>query len=166
MKAKTGLLVVLVTMLANLVPDRITKILAVHFLKGNEPLSFLRNTFVLWYTENDGAFLSMGSTWPVLVKIIVLLIIPIAVCLVCFAYSAFFEKNRVRGVLITTIAVGGISNLYDRLVNDFRVIDFMNFGIGNLRTGILNVADLSVTFGVIILVIYEIRAERRAKAKT
>ena len=32
----------------------------------------------------------------------------------------------------------------------------MNFGIGNLRTGILNVADLSITFGVIIFIIYDI----------
>jgi lipoprotein signal peptidase len=33
----------------------------------------------------------------------------------------------------------------------------MNFGIGELRTGILNAADLSVTFGVIVLFIFEIR---------
>ena len=32
----------------------------------------------------------------------------------------------------------------------------MNFGIGNLRTGILNVADLSITFGVIIFIIYDL----------
>ena len=50
----------------------------------------------------------------------------------------------------------GLGNLLDRLFNGFRVIDFMNFGIGNLRTGILNVADLSITFGVIIFIIYDL----------
>ncbi|MDD4289005.1 MAG: signal peptidase II, partial [Atribacterota bacterium] len=30
--------------------------------------------------------------------------------------------------------------------------DFLNFGIGNLRTGILNIADMAITFGVILLI--------------
>ena len=55
--------------------------------------------------------------------------------------------------------------MVDRLFNDFKVIDFMNFGIGGLRTGILNAADLSVTFGVIVLFIFEIKTTvQREKA--
>jgi signal peptidase II len=60
-----------------------------------------------------------------------------------------------------SIISGGIGNLVDRLLNKFSVIDFLNFGIGSLRTGILNVADLSITFGAIALVIYEIVSNRR-----
>ncbi len=59
-------------------------------------------------------------------------------------------------MLFITIVSGGLSNLFDRVFNDFYVIDFMNFGILNLRTGILNVADLSVKFGIAVLMIYEI----------
>jgi lipoprotein signal peptidase len=40
----------------------------------------------------------------------------------------------------------------------------MNFGIGSLRTGVLNVADLSITFGAIGLLIYEARRGRREGA--
>ena len=58
--------------------------------------------------------------------------------------------------MLVTIIGGGLGNLIDRLSNNFRVVDFINFGIGNVRTGILNVADMSVTFGVIILAIYSI----------
>ena len=58
--------------------------------------------------------------------------------------------------MMVTIIGGGLGNLIDRLSNDFRVVDFINFGIGNVRTGILNVADMSVTFGVIFLAIYSI----------
>ena len=58
--------------------------------------------------------------------------------------------------MFSSVIAGGLGNLLDRLFNGFRVIDFMNFGIGNLRTGILNVADLSITFGVIIFIIYDL----------
>ena len=46
---------------------------------------------------------------------------------------------------------GGIGNLWDRIVHDGRVIDFMNVGLGGLRTGIFNVADLCITVGVVLL---------------
>jgi lipoprotein signal peptidase len=39
----------------------------------------------------------------------------------------------------------------------------MNFGIGTLRTGVLNVADLSITFGAIGLVIHELKGSRRSE---
>ena len=139
----------------NLIADRLTKILAVEYLKGNDPISFFFNTIVLRYTENTGAFLSLGNNWPETVKVVVLLILPIAACVVAVIFSLFFEPRIGRSVLIATIAAGGLGNLFDRLLRSFHVIDFLNFGIGSLRTGILNVADISVTFGAILLVIFE-----------
>lgn len=47
---------------------------------------------------------------------------------------------------------GGLGNLLDRIMNDGRVIDFMNLGIGPLRTGIFNVADVCITIGVVLLI--------------
>lgn len=144
---------------ANLAIDRITKILAFEHLKGKAPLSFLWDTMILTYAENSGAFLSMGSHWPFYIKYTVLLILPIAVCLYGIYWCLFKEKNRIRGILIMTILGGGLSNLVDRLMNNFLVTDFLNFGIGSIRTGVLNVADLSVTFGAIILLIHEFKRE-------
>jgi len=37
------------------------------------------------------------------------------------------------------------------------VVDFINIGIGDLRTGIFNVADMALMIGVIIVVIAEVR---------
>jgi signal peptidase II len=48
---------------------------------------------------------------------------------------------------------GGVGNLLDRVLHDGRVIDFMNLGRGNLRTGIFNVADMCITFGVLLLIL-------------
>jgi signal peptidase II len=46
---------------------------------------------------------------------------------------------------------GGASNLVDRVVRG-SVIDFMNVGVGPLRTGIFNVADVAILAGVGIFV--------------
>jgi signal peptidase II len=45
---------------------------------------------------------------------------------------------------------GGTSNLVDRIARG-NVVDFMNVGIGSLRTGIFNVADVALMVGVVLV---------------
>jgi signal peptidase II len=52
---------------------------------------------------------------------------------------------------LTLIFSGGISNLYDRVLNNGTVIDFLNVGIGSLRTGIFNVADMTNMLSIFLL---------------
>jgi signal peptidase II len=144
--------------------DRVTKLLALANLQGSGIHSYLGGVFILLFTENDGAFLSLGSLWPVPVKIAVFIIIPLLVCIYGLYYAVFRERGGWKAAVIVTIIAGGIGNLQDRLLNSFKVVDFMNFGIGSLRTGILNVGDMSVTFGVIALAIMLIVEERSASA--
>jgi len=56
-------------------------------------------------------------------------------------------------VSLTYILAGGVGNLIDRISNDGLVIDFLNVGIGPLRTGIFNVADIGVMFGAAVLAV-------------
>jgi signal peptidase II len=135
--------------------DRITKIIAVKYLNKHNPIVLLNNIIVLILAENTGAFLSLGKDWNIYIKYFVLVIIPIIICVCGLFYLMIKETKNYRIIIISCIIGGGIGNLVDRLLNGFKVIDFMNFGIGNIRTGILNVADLSVTFGAILLIIYE-----------
>jgi signal peptidase II len=139
----------------NFAVDRFTKYLAVTYLKGAEAVRFFRDLLVLVYTENGGAFLSLGANWGAFVKNAVLLFIPLLVCFGIFLYLLFREDDLRRVGMIACIVGGGAGNLLDRLFNDFRVVDFINVGIGPVRTGILNFADLSVTFGVLALLVYE-----------
>ncbi len=155
-KRKKIIFVTIITFVINFGLDRLTKILAVEFLKGHPPMNFLGGIFKLIYAENTGAFLSMGANFPIVLKYILLAIIPILVCFAGLYWCLFKEKDTFRCILFTSVIAGGLGNLLDRLFNNFRVIDFMNFGIGNLRTGILNVADLSITFGVLIFIVYDI----------
>ena len=43
---------------------------------------------------------------------------------------------------------------YDRIVNNGAVVDYLNVGIGQLRTGIFNVADVFIMVGVVMLLIH------------
>jgi signal peptidase II len=163
---KKQILVTLAVFFANILADRLTKMLATALLKGRRPAAYLKNLVVFYYAENDGAFLSLGSGWNLYFKYFVFIIVPIGFCAVILAYLMIREKETIRVVLLSCIAGGGIGNLIDRLFNEFRVVDFLNFGIGSLRTGILNVADLSVTFGAVVLIVLELAGNKsRAKEK-
>jgi signal peptidase II len=163
MKRKKYLILTLAVFLVNIGLDRLTKALAEIVLRGQPIKVYLHGLFVLAYTENSGAFLSMGATWPPVLKYAVLAVLPMLVCLAILVYLICREDRVYRIVLLSSVAAGGLSNLFDRLTNQFRVIDFMNFGIGHIRTGILNVADISVTFGVIILIVLEFLEDRKKK---
>jgi signal peptidase II len=146
--------------------DRATKLIAEATLRGAGTRSYLGGFFLLVYTQNDGAFLSMGSLWPLALKYAVFIVLPLAVCLYGLWYCLFRRLRTSWTVIIVTIIAGGVGNLQDRVFNSFHVVDFMNFGIGNFRTGILNVGDMSVTFGAIALAIAVWLADRRGETGT
>jgi signal peptidase II len=160
-------LITLAVFFANILADQLTKRFATALLKGRRPAAYLKNLVVFYYAENSGAFLSLGSGWNLSFKYFVFIIIPIGFCTAILVYLMIREKETIRIVLLSCIAGGGIGNLIDRLFNEFRVVDFLNFGVGNIRTGVLNVADLSVTFGAVILIILELAGNRsRTKEKS
>jgi len=52
---------------------------------------------------------------------------------------------------VALLFAGGVGNLIDGVSSGGSVVDVINFGIGPLRTGIFNVADVAIMVGVIIL---------------
>ncbi|WP_059370351.1 signal peptidase II [Treponema endosymbiont of Eucomonympha sp.] len=152
------------TVFANYAVDRVTKLAACAFLKGREDISLLHNVMVLMYRENSGAFLSLGAEWNAALKYVALLVAPLLLCIAGTVYLMLKEKNLQRIVLCACVIGGGVGNLFDRLLNGFNVIDFMNFGIGRLRTGVLNFADLSVTAGAVLLLFSELREAKKQLA--
>ena len=55
------------------------------------------------------------------------------------------------------ILSGGIGNLIDRVTNNGLVTDFIVMGVGPLRTGVFNVADVAVMFGAMAIVCLSFR---------
>ena len=165
MKQKKQLIITIIVLVINLFLDRITKLLAIYYLEGSEQISLFYNTVILKYAENTGAFLGAGADWPDSLKYTVLIFIHILFCLYGLYYSAFKLEDTKSIVVLVSIISGGLGNLFDRLFNDFRVVDFLNFGVGYVRTGILNVADMSVTFGVIYLIFSRFSKKREISDK-
>jgi len=56
--------------------------------------------------------------------------------------------SELTGIPFSMILGGGLSNLFDRIAFG-KVVDFMNVGVGNLRTGIFNIADMIILAGII-----------------
>jgi hypothetical protein len=62
--------------------------------------------------------------------------------------------GRAQHLAIVLLLAGGIGNLIDRMFHDGLVIDFLNVGIGPVRTGIFNVADMAIMAGFGLLLLY------------
>jgi signal peptidase II len=106
----------------------------------------------LGYAENTGAFLGLGSSLGDAAKFWIFVC---AVGVILLGLLAYIFKTRSQpnaGIIsLCLIFSGGISNFYDRAMNDGAVIDFLNLGVGGLRTGIFNVADMAIMLGVFML---------------
>jgi len=157
-------IIIIIIITSVIIADQITKELAREYLADSPSISYLGNLFLLHYAENDGAFLSMGSNWPAPLRMILLTIIPV-VFLFILLFVVLFSKEM---DILTTIAFalilgGGLSNMWDRMVYNGFVVDFMNMGIGSLRTGIFNVADMAITAAFFMIVVHMIVQRIRQK---
>lgn len=139
--------------------DRVTKHIAATTLAGLPGQSFLADTVRLEYTENTGAFLSLGANLPAWART-GLFTVGNGLLLTVLAATALLGRWHGWALVGVTIFVaGGASNLIDRLMHG-SVIDFLNVGLGPLRTGIFNVADVAIMTGAALLVISQVRAGR------
>jgi signal peptidase II len=132
--------------------DQATKRLAEFALKDLHPMSFLGNTFRLEYAENPGAFLGLGGTLPEWERWL-LLTVASSMVLVVLTVFVCVRRDLRWGELCgyAFILAGGMSNMIDRVLAGV-VIDFMNIGIGSLRTGIFNVADMAIMAGLFFVI--------------
>ena len=140
----------------NIAIDQITKVLvrANISLEPREEIQLIGDKFILTNVYNKGAFLGMGSDLGDTSRWIFLLILPVLV-LGYVTYYIFKSKELDKLSLIAFCCIigGGIANVYDRFVYG-KVTDFFHIDLGGIfKTGIFNVADMSVTFGLIALIL-------------
>lgn len=129
--------------------DQGTKALAEEHLAGQGTLRFLDDIVRLHYSENPGALLSLGAQLPEAARFLIFVVFVAVVLGLLLLYLLRDRRMRYPQIVgLSLILGGGISNLIDRIVNDGLVIDFLNLGIANLRTGIFNLADVAVFAGV------------------
>lgn len=150
---KRNLLITIIVLLS-IASDQISKIWVRNNFESYTETSIIGDVFTLVKVENSGAFLGMGSELSETFRILLLIVLPIIV-LVSITVYTYIEKTLDKNSIIgfSLIIGGGIANIFDRIVYG-SVTDFLylNFG-GIFKTGIFNVADLSVTTGMILILI-------------
>jgi signal peptidase II len=141
--------------------DQATKSIARSVLSETSTCSCFGDTVRLHLVYNKGGFLSLGASLPTHWRKGLFIIG--AGCLLMGALAfAFLSKPRNFSTLLAfaLIFAGGAGNFYDRIAYGGMVVDFINIGIGPVRTGIFNVADVIIFAGLLILISTALRREK------
>ncbi len=141
--------------------DQATKNIARQSLASSSPVSLLNDSVRFEYTENSGAFLSLGSSWPREGRFLLLIILTSASLLLALALAVSTRSLNVgQWIGLSLLAGGGVGNLIDRMFNDGAVIDFVRLGVGPFQTGVFNLADVAIVIGVILLLLGSAKGRR------
>jgi len=146
--------VTLSVVIASVACDQVTKEMAIKELRGEPMRSYLGDTFRLQFAENRGAFLSLGASLSEEHRTILFSVLVGIFLVAMLIYTLVGKSLAFWHVMALALLVGGgLSNWWDRVSRDGRVVDFMNMGIGSLRTGIFNVADLGIMAGAFMMLV-------------
>ena len=111
------------------------------------------------YVTNDG--MAFGLSFPGGKHVLLIMTILLTGFIVGFLWK---EKNGHPLIKygLALILSGAIGNLIDRLLYG-KVVDFLDLMIGNFHWYIFNIADSSVTIGMILFIIHSIYIEKKNK---
>lgn len=142
--------------------DQLIKVWAVNELSGGASREFIKiagNEIVnLTYTENTGAAFSImsGKQWFTIGFA--------TLALVIFAVYVIknFRTSKPAMVLSAMVISGGIGNLIDRVRIGY-VVDYIEVRL--FRFAIFNFADICVTVGIALLMVYVLFFHEKNEAK-
>ena len=140
--------------------DQLSKFLIRQNVDQYSEIKLIGDYFILTNVENSGAFLGMGSDFSPFIKTIFLLILPVIV-LICIIVYVYRDKqiDKISLIGFCLIIGGGIANIYDRILYG-SVTDFLFIDLGGIfKTGIFNIADLSVTTGMILILLMSFKSK-------
>jgi signal peptidase II len=141
--------------------DQVTKSVARSYLPHDQTVSLLADTVRLEYTENAGAFLSIGHALPGATRRVLFTWGGVALVAGALLWTLRARHSMLQTVAGALLCGGGLGNLIDRLSRAGDVTDFLNVGIGALRSGIFNVADMVMMLGAALLIVASATAPAR-----
>ena len=135
------------------ITDRISKIYVVNlssqsFTKDLYSSKFL-NINLIWNEGIAFGLFSFGQNnlYNILTVIISIIIVVI--------FKMIIESNGIKKYSLIMIFGGALGNLFDRIF--YRAVpDFIDFHIEEFHWFVFNVADIFITIGVIIMILFEI----------
>ena len=133
--------------------DRISKIYVINLNKkffGSEIFSSKYLNIILIWNEGIafGLFSAIDKHWYNFLTIIIFFI-----ALIILVMS--IKQEGAQKYFLLIVLGGALGNLYDRVV--FKAVpDFIDLHVENFHWFIFNIADIFITFGVIMLILWEI----------
>jgi signal peptidase II len=153
--------IIIAIVMLNIGCDQISKSIVRSHVEAYSSLRFLHDHFMLTRVENTGAFLSLGDQIPGFLHNVLLSIIPAAFLVLGIWY--LIRTTTLSNLTLVGICFmigGGAGNVFDRIIHG-SVTDFLYLDFPPLHTGVFNMADLSITTGVIIILIDMVRQRRK-----
>lgn len=152
---RLALILTLITV--NIGCDQFSKSIVREKVDYHENIELIEDYFILTKVENTGALLSLGATLSPGAKKVVLLLLP---TLMLFALLIFVliraELDQQVVIGLCFIVGGGIGNIFDRFLYG-SVTDFLHIDLGLFRTGVFNMADVSVMIGTALVIAHGLR---------
>lgn len=140
--------------------DQLTKWMVIQKMGYGESIEVIKNLFYITSTRNSGAAWSMLEGQMLFFYIITIIVV---IGLVYYIQK-MAKQNVLIGVSLALILGGAIGNFIDRLFRK-EVVDFIQTYIFSYPFPIFNVADTSLTIGVVLLIIYMFLQEKQVKEK-
>lgn len=134
--------------------DQVTKILVRTFMTEGQSIEVIKGFFSLTYINNEGVAFSMLSGHRAIVTIVQI----VCTALIFWFFLANKSQSRVFDGAMILIIAGGIGNIIDRIIFG-KVTDMLSFSI---FPPIFNVADIAVTIGCFLIIIYIILDYKKA----
>jgi len=133
--------------------DRISKIYVINFSKNSYDIELYTSKFLnITLVWNEGIAFGLFSAsheyWYNFLTIVIFF-----VALIILIMS--IKQDGAQRYFLLIVFGGALGNLYDRIF--FKAVpDFIDLHIGNFHWFIFNIADIFITFGVLMLILWEI----------
>ena len=133
--------------------DRISKIYVINLSKNSSEIELFSTKFLnitlIW---NEGiAFGLFSSSNEYLYNFLTIFIVLIAIIILIMS----IRENSSQKYFLLLVFGGALGNLYDRIF--FKAVpDFIDLHVGSFHWFVFNIADIFITFGVIMLILWEI----------
>lgn len=137
--------------------DQLIKFLVTLNFNLGEEFVIINNFLKFIYIKNTGAAFGMfsGNTF---------MLILIAIVLIWYLIKEIKTNlnNRLSIISFSLVLGGALGNLIDRIFRGY-IVDYISFTLFNSEMAIFNMADIYITFGVLLLLYIVIRDGRNEK---
>lgn len=147
-------LVFIIVTLVCFIGDRVTKHLAVAYLKGRSSVNIIENFLDLSYVENTGAAFGLFTGLDSALRVPLLTVIAIfALLFIIYIYVKVAQEDWLTRMSLSLVMGGALGNIWDRVKHGY-VVDFIDVHYYRHFTWpTFNFADIVITIGAGLIIL-------------